>query len=168
MAGSRRALARELVNDMLGLGPLEPLLEDETITDIMVNGPDKVFVERRGKLVLSGVRFRDAAHVANVCQRIAAAVGRRIDESTPMVDARLKDGSPRQHRVSAAGARRPLHIDPQVRPPRIDFDRLIEFGAMTAAGVPTAEDRIARTPQRDHFRRHRLGQDNPAECAVAG
>jgi pilus assembly protein CpaF len=78
---------------MLGLGPLEPLLDDETITDIMVNGPDRVFVEQRGKLVLSPVRFRDAAHVANIGQRIAAAVGRRVDESSPMVDARLADGS---------------------------------------------------------------------------
>lgn len=89
----QKALARELVNDMLGLGPLEPLLEDDSITDIMVNGPEKVFVERRGKLELSGVRFRDAGHVAHVCQRIAVRVGRRIDESSPMVDARLKDGS---------------------------------------------------------------------------
>jgi pilus assembly protein CpaF len=89
----QRALARELVNDMLGLGPLEPLLQDDLITDIMVNGPEKVFVERRGKLTLSGVHFRDAGHVAHVCQRIASRVGRRIDESTPMVDARLKDGS---------------------------------------------------------------------------
>src|SRR5215470_10497367 len=79
----QRALARELVNDMLGLGPLEPLLEDDMITDILVNGPERVFVERRGKLDLSGVRFRDAGHVAHVCQRIAARVGRRIDESTP-------------------------------------------------------------------------------------
>ncbi len=77
----QRALARELVNDMLGLGPLEPLLEDDLITDIMVNGPEKVFVEKRGKLELSGVRFRDAGHVAPVCQRIAVRVGRRIDES---------------------------------------------------------------------------------------
>ncbi len=89
----QRQLAAELVHDMLGLGPLEPLLDDETITDIMVNGPDRVFVEQRGKLVLSPVRFRDAAHVANIGQRIAAAVGRRVDESSPMVDARLADGS---------------------------------------------------------------------------
>ncbi|HJS86188.1 MAG TPA: CpaF family protein [Acetobacteraceae bacterium] len=89
----QRQLASELVHDMLGLGPLEPLLDDETITDIMVNGPDRVFVEQRGKLVLSPVRFRDAAHVANIGQRIAAAVGRRVDESSPMVDARLADGS---------------------------------------------------------------------------
>jgi pilus assembly protein CpaF len=89
----QRQLAAELVDDMLGLGPLEPLLDDDSITDIMVNGPDKVFVEQRGKLVLSNVRFRDVAHVANICQRVAAAIGRRVDESSPMVDARLADGS---------------------------------------------------------------------------
>jgi pilus assembly protein CpaF len=89
----QRQLAAELVDDMLGLGPLEPLLDDDTITDIMVNGPDRVFIEQRGKLVLSSVRFRDTTHVANIAQRVAAAVGRRIDESSPMVDARLADGS---------------------------------------------------------------------------
>ena len=89
----QRQLASELVHDMVGLGPLEPLLEDDSISDIMVNGPDRVFVERYGKLVLSPARFRDTGHVNTVAQRIAAAVGRRIDESSPMVDARLADGS---------------------------------------------------------------------------
>ena len=78
---------------MLGLGPLEPLLEDDAITDIMVNGPDKVFVERGGKVDAVQHAVPRSAHVANICQRIAAAVGRRIDEISPMVDARLKDGS---------------------------------------------------------------------------
>ena len=78
---------------MLGFGPLEPLLEDDRITDIMVNGPNRVFVEQQGKLVLSGVRFRDQQHVLNIAQRIAGGIGRRIDESSPMVDARLPDGS---------------------------------------------------------------------------
>jgi pilus assembly protein CpaF len=81
-------LANELVHDMLGFGPLEPLLEDDGITDIMVNGPNRVFVEQQGKLVLSGVRFRDPQHVLNIAQRIAGGIGRRIDESSPMVDAR--------------------------------------------------------------------------------
>jgi pilus assembly protein CpaF len=127
----QRALARELVNDMLGLGPLEPLLEDDTVTDIMVNGPDRVFVERLGKLVLSGVRFRDASHVAHVCQRIAGRIGRRVDESSPMVDARLKDGS----RVNIVFP--PLALDgPYISirkfaRHRIDFARLVEFGTMT-------------------------------------
>ncbi len=92
-AREQHALASELVNDMLGLGPLQPLLDDEAIADIMVNGPDRIFVERAGKTSLSSVRFRDASHVASICQRMAAAVGRRIDESSPMVDARLSDGS---------------------------------------------------------------------------
>jgi pilus assembly protein CpaF len=89
----QRTLAEELVDDMLGMGPLEPLLEDDSIADIMVNGPDRVFIERRGKVTLSNVHFRDAAHVVNICQRIATGIGRRVDEASPMVDARLKDGS---------------------------------------------------------------------------
>ncbi len=93
----QKELAADLVNDMIGLGPLEPLLEDQTINDIMINGPHRIFVERSGKVVQSTVRFRDTAHLCNVCQRIAAAVGRRVE-----------------HRVPAAGAGRPLRLDPQI------------------------------------------------------
>ncbi len=88
-----RSIVRLLVDDMVGLGPLEPLLADETITDIMVNGPRQIYVERKGKLDLTDVTFRDDAHVIHVATRIVTEVGRRIDESTPLVDARLKDGS---------------------------------------------------------------------------
>ena len=87
------ALAVELTDDMVGLGPLEPFLEDDDVTDVLVNGPFDVFVERRGKLEKTSARFRDAQHLVGVAQRIAAAVGRRIDEASPMVDARLADGS---------------------------------------------------------------------------
>jgi pilus assembly protein CpaF len=87
------ALATELVDDMVGLGPLEPLLNDDQTTDILVNGPFDIYVERQGKLEKTRVRFRDSAHLVNVAQRIASAVGRRIDEASPMVDARLADGS---------------------------------------------------------------------------
>jgi pilus assembly protein CpaF len=87
------ALATELTDDMVGLGPLEPFLEDDDVTDVLVNGPFDVFVERRGKLERTTARFRDAQHLVSVAQRIAAAVGRRIDEASPMVDARLADGS---------------------------------------------------------------------------
>ncbi|MEZ2309383.1 CpaF family protein [Paraburkholderia sp. RCC_158] len=83
----------ELLNDMFGLGPIEPLLADESVTDVLVNGPDQVYVERHGRLELTPFKFRDNAHVVNVAQRIAAGVGRRVDESSPMVDARLGDGS---------------------------------------------------------------------------
>jgi pilus assembly protein CpaF len=88
-----RDLVTMLINDMLGLGPIEPLLADETVTDIMVNGAKQVYVERKGKLELTHVQFRDDAHVMNVALRIVTQVGRRIDESTPLVDARLLDGS---------------------------------------------------------------------------
>ncbi|EIP85000.1 MULTISPECIES: CpaF family protein [Burkholderia] len=83
----------EILNDMFGVGPIEPLLADESVTDILVNGPDQVYVERGGRLELTPLKFRDNTHVVNVAQRIAAAVGRRVDESSPMVDARLADGS---------------------------------------------------------------------------
>lgn len=83
----------EMLNDMFGVGPIEPLLADERVTDILVNGPDQVYVERGGRLELTPLKFRDNAHVVNVAQRIAAAVGRRVDESSPLVDARLADGS---------------------------------------------------------------------------
>ncbi len=86
-------LVTMLVDDMLGLGPLEPLLADETITDIMVNGPHQVYIERKGKLHMTDVRFRDNEHVMNIAKRIVSRVGRRIDESSPLVDARLMDGS---------------------------------------------------------------------------
>ena len=89
----QQGLVELLLNDMLGLGPLEPLLADETVTDIMVNGANKVYVERKGKLVLTEVRFRNDAHVMNIANRIVSQVGRRIDESQPLCDARLLDGS---------------------------------------------------------------------------
>jgi len=89
----QRDLVTLLLNEMLGLGPLEPLLADETVTDIMVNGAKKVYVERRGKLALTDVAFRDNGHVMNVATRIVTAIGRRVDESSPLVDARLQDGS---------------------------------------------------------------------------
>jgi pilus assembly protein CpaF len=89
----QRHLVTVLLDDMLGLGPLESVLADETVTDIMVNGPKQVFVERRGKLELTDLTFRDNAHVMSIATRIVTQVGRRIDESTPLVDARLQDGS---------------------------------------------------------------------------
>ncbi len=89
----QRDLVTLLLNDMLGLGPLEPLLADESVNDIMVNGPKQVYVERRGKLELTDATFRDNAHVMSIATRIVSGIGRRIDESTPLVDARLPDGS---------------------------------------------------------------------------
>ncbi len=86
-------IAAELTDDMVGLGPVEPFLDDDDVTDILVNGPFDIYVERGGKLEKTNARFRDAQHLVNIAQRIASAIGRRIDEASPMVDARLADGS---------------------------------------------------------------------------
>jgi pilus assembly protein CpaF len=92
-ARERQRLIREVHDDVLGLGPLQPLIDDKAVTEVMVNGPFKVYVERAGKLTQSPVRFKDEAHLRRVIERIVSRVGRRIDESSPLVDARLEDGS---------------------------------------------------------------------------
>ncbi|MCE3248475.1 MAG: CpaF family protein, partial [Geminicoccaceae bacterium] len=89
----QQELTVNLVDDMVGFGPLEPLLADETVNDIMVNGPHQVYVERKGKLELTDIRFRDNGHVMNIAQRIVTRIGRRVDETCPIADARLPDGS---------------------------------------------------------------------------
>jgi pilus assembly protein CpaF len=92
-APEQQAIVDIMLDDMLGLGPLEPLLADELITDIMVNGPKQVYVERRGKIELTDVTFQNDEHVLNIARRIVSQIGRRVDETTPLVDARLLDGS---------------------------------------------------------------------------
>lgn len=92
-AAERAQLVSDVMNEIVGLGPLEPLLKDPSIDDIIVNGPYRVFVERGGQLAPVATRFRDEAHLMNIVQRIVAPIGRRIDEASPYVDARLSDGS---------------------------------------------------------------------------
>lgn len=89
----RRVVINELVNDIAGFGPINPLLEDPDVSEIMVNGPLQIYAERKGKLQLTPIQFRDNEHVMNIIEKIVAPLGRRIDESSPMVDARLPDGS---------------------------------------------------------------------------
>lgn len=124
------ALISDIADEMLGLGPLEPLLKDDSIADILVVGPKTVYIERGGKLAKTDVRFKDEAHLLRIINKIVSSVGRRVDESSPLVDARLADGS----RVNAAI--RPVTIDgPQVsirkfskRP--ISMKGLVERGAL--------------------------------------
>jgi pilus assembly protein CpaF len=129
----RKQLVGDVLDELLGLGPLEPLLKDTTITDILVNGHDKVFVERYGVLEASPVRFKDEKHLVRIIQKIVSDVGRRIDESAPMVDARLADGS----RVNAVVP--PLAIDGSLLSIRkfarvpISMERLIEIGSVPAS-----------------------------------
>jgi pilus assembly protein CpaF len=89
----KRNLVIQVVQDIVGLGPIQPLLDDEEVSEIMVNGPDQIFVERSGKIQLSSQHFINDSHIMNVIERIISPIGRRVDESSPMVDARLKDGS---------------------------------------------------------------------------
>ena len=91
--GERARIVADICDEILGLGPIEPLLKDETITEVMINGPKKIFVERKGKLQLTNVQFHDDAHLMTIIERIVSPLGRRIDESSPLVDARLADGS---------------------------------------------------------------------------
>ena len=124
------ALGLSVLDEMTGLGPIEPLLKDESINDILINGPFQVYVERRGELELTPIRFRDNDHLLRIVNRIVAAVGRRIDESSPMVDARLADGS----RVNAAIA--PIAIDGACVSIRkfskkpYTLEKLVDVGAM--------------------------------------
>ncbi len=102
---SKELVIDQVLNEVLGLGPLEPLMEDPTVTDILVTTPHRVYIERNGRLVKTPVRFKDNAHLQRIIQKIVARVGRRVDESSPMVDARLPDGS----RVNAVIA--PIAVD---------------------------------------------------------
>ena len=128
----RKALVSDVLDELLGLGPIEPLLKDPTITDILINGYSQVFVERYGVLEHTNVRFKDEKHLIRIIQKIVSAVGRRIDESAPMVDARLADGS----RVNAIV--QPLALDGASMSIRkfarvpISLDRLIEIGSVPA------------------------------------
>lgn len=126
----RRHVVRQIEDEVMGLGPLEPLLADPSVSDILVNGPNNIYVERSGKLQRTAVRFNDDAHLLNIIDRIVSKVGRRIDESTPMVDARLKDGS----RVNAIIP--PLAIDGPVlsirrfRKDALNIDDLVRYGSL--------------------------------------
>lgn len=126
----RERIIRGVLDDVFGLGPLEPLFADESIADVLVSGPDRVWVERAGRIEQTDVRFRDEAHLMHIIHRIVRNAGRRIDERSPMVDARLPDGS----RVNAIIP--PLALDgPQLSirrfPPRsLGLDRLVELGTL--------------------------------------
>jgi pilus assembly protein CpaF len=135
----RQALIIEVLDELLGLGPLEPLLKDESITDILVNGPGIVFVERKGLLERVETRFQDDKHLLRIIQKIVSGVGRRIDESSPYVDARLPDGS----RVNAIIS--PLAIDGSTvsirkfAKQRIGMAKLVEFGSVSPAMATVME-----------------------------
>jgi pilus assembly protein CpaF len=124
-------LIDEVLDELLGLGPLEPLLEDETISDILINTHRTVYVERAGKLERTDVQFQDTKHLVRIINRIVAAVGRRVDESQPMVDARLADGSRVNAIIPPLAVDGPLVSIRKFSKKPIHMDRLIEYGSIT-------------------------------------
>ena len=160
-AGHRRML-EELMHEIFGLGPLEKLMQDPAVSDILVNGPHEVYVERNGRLEPANVVFADERHVMRIIQRVVSRVGRRIDEVSPTVDARLPDGS----RVNAIIP--PLALDgPKLsirrfgtRPIGARRSAEIGFGPARNAGVPGRRGPLA--DQFPHLRRNRLGENHPA------
>ena len=158
-------LLEDICNDVLGYGPLEPLLARDDIADIMVNGAGTTFIEVAGKMQKTGVRFRDNAQLLNICQRIVSQIGRRVDEASPICDARLHGRLARQRHRAAAGDRRPHAHHPQV-----------QEGPAQAAGPGALQlDHAGRRHDpRDHrpgalqradLRRYGFGQDHAAQLS---
>ncbi len=128
-------LVVDIAHDLLGYGPLQPLLMRDDITDIMVNGPDRVFIEVNGITRLTNVKFRDNAELLNICQRIVSAVGRRVDESSPMCDARLPDGSRVNVILPPLGLNGPTLTIRKFKKHKLTLRHLVDFGAITPAGA---------------------------------
>ena len=127
----RQTLYADLYDEVMGLGPLEPLLKDETVNDILVNGPNRVFVERAGKLELTDTTFKDEKHLLRIIDKIVSAVGRRVDESNPYVDARLADGSRFNAMVPPVAVDGSLVSIRKFKKEKLRVEDLVRFGAFT-------------------------------------
>ncbi|MBP9951730.1 MAG: CpaF family protein, partial [Cypionkella sp.] len=127
----RATLNQELYDEVMGLGPLEPLLKDETINDILVNGPRRIFVERAGKLELTDITFKDERHLLRIIDKIVSAVGRRVDESNPYCDARLADGSRFNCMVPPVAVDGSLVSIRKFKKEKLGIPDLVKFGAFT-------------------------------------
>ncbi|HPI75219.1 MAG TPA: CpaF family protein [bacterium] len=128
----RDGLLDELCNEVMGLGPIEPLVRDPEISEIMVNGPKNVYVERKGRIIRSDMVFRDNAHVLRIIEKIVSPIGRRIDESSPMVDARLKDGSRVNAVIAPLSLVGPCLTIRKFSKDPLQVEDLIRFGTLTA------------------------------------
>lgn len=128
----RMKIITEVVEEVLGYGPIDPLLKDDSISEVMVNSANQVYVERKGKLVMTDVRFRDDAHVMQVIEKIVAPLGRRIDESSPMVDARLPDGSRVNAIIPPLALKGPCLTIRKFAKNPLTVERLIGYGTITS------------------------------------
>ncbi len=131
----RERLTAEIADDILGYGPLERLLTDDSITEIMVNGPAEIWIERQGRLYETTVRFTDDSHLRRIINRMVAQVGRRIDESSPMVDARLPDGSRVNAIIAPLSLSGPLLTIRKFSRKRLTLDDMINIGTISGEGV---------------------------------
>ncbi len=127
----RQSLHQELYDEVMGLGPIEPLLKDETVNDILINGPRRIFVERGGKLQLTDITFKDERHLLRIIDKIVSAVGRRVDESNPYVDARLADGSRFNAMVPPVAVDGSLVSIRKFKKEKLGIPDLVRFGAFT-------------------------------------
>lgn len=130
-AVDRKKVIDELINDLTGFGPINPLLLDENVTEVMVNGPNQVYAEKKGKLELTPIQFRDDEHVLNIIEKICAPIGRRIDESSPMVDARLPDGSRVNAIIPPLSLIGPTITIRKFAKDPFTIENLIDFGTVT-------------------------------------
>ena len=151
------ALEKVLVDELLGLGPLEELLADPAVSDIMVNGPDQTFIERKGKLELAQIQFRDEEHLFQIAQRIVNKVGRRVDQTTPLADARLQDGSRVNVIIPPLSLRGTAISIRKFSEKPITLDMMRGFGSMSREDGDGAQDRRRQPHERRHLRRYRLG-----------
>jgi pilus assembly protein CpaF len=131
-ASEKQQLTRDILNETLGLGPLEPLLNDPQINDILVNGYESVWIDRNGRLEQTDIRFKDEEHLIHVINRIVARIGRRVDESSPIVDARLPDGSRVNAIIPPLSLEGPVLSIRRFRPVPFQFEDLIKLGTMNA------------------------------------
>lgn len=136
------ALAHDACDELMGFGPIQALIEDDGINDIVVNGPNNVFIEREGKLSSAPVRFLDDNHVIRVIQRILAPIGRRVDESTPMVDARLPDGSRVNAIIPPIALDGPCLSIRKFRKKALTSEDLIRGGSVSEAAINYLQDRV--------------------------
>ncbi|NBI28366.1 CpaF family protein [Chengkuizengella marina] len=128
---NRKIVVDELINDLTGYGPINPLLLDPTITEVMINGPEQVYVEKAGKIIKTEVQFRDDEHIMSIIEKIVAPIGRRIDESSPMVDARLPDGSRVNAIIPPLALKGPTLTIRKFSKDPFKMEDLIKFGTLT-------------------------------------
>lgn len=138
--GDRERLVEELISEILGLGPIEPLLKDPSVTEVMVNGPDSIYIERKCRLQKTDVRFRNTEHLMHIIDRIVTAVGRRVDESSPMVDARLADGSRVNVIIPPLSLTGPCVTIRKFSKDVLTVDKMIEFGSFDQRMAEFLED----------------------------